>query len=194
MKTFGLTGGIGMGKSTAATILRERGVPVVDTDDLAREAVTPGQPALVEVEAAFGAGILDSDGSLRREELARIVFSDPVAREKLEAILHPRIQRLWEAQLNAWRESGDSVAAVVIPLLFETQVESRFDTVVCVACTVSGQGERLRARGWTPEQINQRNAAQMPVAEKMLRAHHVVWTEGSLDVHVRQWERLLKAA
>lgn len=193
MKTFGLTGGIGMGKSAAADILRARDVAVVDTDDLARLLVAPGQPAWAEVQVAFGSDIVGSDGQLRREELARIVFSDPVARQKLEAILHPRIRELWLAQLSTWRTEGKPVAVVVIPLLFETQAEAQFNAVVCVACSAAAQRERLAARGWSPEQIKRRNAAQLTVAEKMRRSHHVIWSEGGLDVHAQQWERILSA-
>ncbi len=182
-----------MGKSTAAQILRARGVAVVDTDDLARQVVAPGQPAVAEIRQAFGADMLGPDGQLQRAELARIVFSAPAARRQLEAILHPRIHDLWSAQLQAWRIEGKPVAAVVIPLLFETQAESSFAAVVCVACSAAAQRERLSARGWTPEQMAQRNAAQMPVAEKMQRANYVIWTEGSLDVHAQQWEHILKA-
>ncbi len=193
MKTFGLTGGIGMGKSAAADLLRARGVAVVDTDDLARRVVTPGQPALAEVQVPFGPGIVGPDGQLRREELARIIFSDPAARRKLEAILHPRIQQLWTAQLQTWRAEDKPVAVVVIPLLFETQAEVQFDSVVCVACSAATQRERLSARGWTPEQMEQRNAAQISVAEKMVRSNYVIWTEGGLDVHAQQWEHILPA-
>lgn len=180
-----------MGKSAAAQILRARNVAVVDTDDLARQVVAPGQPALAAVRQAFGADILGPDGQLRREELARIVFSNPAARQQLEAILHPRIRELWSAQLQAWRTEGKPVAVVVIPLLFETQAEASFAAVVCVACSAGAQRERLAARGWTPEQMAQRNAAQLPVAEKMQRANYVIWTEGGLDVHTQQWEHIL---
>jgi dephospho-CoA kinase len=191
MKTFGITGGIGMGKSTAAAILRERGVPVVDTDDLARQVVAPGEPALAEIQYAFGRELVAADGSLKRDQLASLVFSNPEARTKLESILHPRIQRLWETQLTAWRVEGRAVAAVVIPLLFETKVESAFDSVICLACSDATQRSRLAARGWSPDQIAQRIAAQMPVIEKMSRSDHVVWTEGEAAVTATQLERIL---
>src|ERR1035441_6505066 len=100
MKVLGLTGGVGMGKSTSAQLLRDRGVRVVDTDDLARQVVEPGQPALAEVLAVFGPEIVGPDGRLRRNELARLVFADPAARRQLEAILHPRIRVLWRAQVE----------------------------------------------------------------------------------------------
>lgn len=190
MKTFGLTGGIGMGKSTAAQWLQSRGIAVVDTDELSRAVVEPGQPALREVEEAFGRGVIGPDGQLRREELARIVFADTSARKKLETILHPRIRQLWLSQLGKWREENRAVAVVVIPLLFETGAEKEFDAVVCVACSAATQQERLRSRGWTDDSIRSRNAAQLPVDQKMERSNYVAWTEGELDVLHRQLERI----
>jgi dephospho-CoA kinase len=191
MKTFGLTGGIGMGKSTAAQLLRARGVAVVDTDDLARQVVAPGQPAWREVQEVFGKSIVSPDGQLRRDELARLVFSDPVARQKLEDILHPRIQELWSAQLTTWRDEGRALAVVVIPLLYETQAEAHFDAVICVACTAVTQQQRLLARGWTAAESAQRVAAQWPVAQKMAQADYVVWTEAGTDVHAQQLGRII---
>lgn len=190
MKVCGLTGGMGMGKSTAAEFLRSRGAQVVDTDELARQLVQPGQPALNEIQAAFGEKIVAPGGRLRRDELARVVFSDATARKKLEAILHPRIGERWLAQVEIWRQEKRALAVVVIPLLFETRAESHFDKIICVACSAPAQRERLLARGWTPEQIQQRLAAQWPVEQKFSRADFVVWTDGALDAHVRQLERI----
>lgn len=190
MKVLGLTGGIGMGKSTSVQLLRARGVPVVDTDDLARQVVEPGQPALTEVLAAFGAQFSGPDGQLRRAELARRVFADPAALRQLEAILHPRIRALWHAQVETWRAAGRPLAVVVIPLLFETKAETELDATICIACSAATQQQRLRARGWSPEQIAQRLQAQWPVERKMARADYVVWTEADLDVHAAQIERL----
>jgi dephospho-CoA kinase len=190
MKTFGITGGIGMGKSTVAAILAGRGVAVVDTDDLARQAVRRGEPALAEIRMTFGAAVFEASGELNREALADVVFRNEVARKKLEAILHPRIQQLWQAQLATWRQEGRSQAAVIIPLLFETGAESEFDTVICIACSAVVQQQRLHARGWTPDQIRHRIAAQMPVVDKLARAHRVIWNEGDLDVLARQCDRI----
>ena len=191
MKLCGLTGGVGMGKSTAARFFQERGAQLVDADDLAHLLVQPGQPALAEIQSAFGKGVVAPDGRLRRDALAEIVFADAAARKKLEAILHPRIRERWLAQLDAWRGENRPLAVVVIPLLFETQAESHFNKIVCVACSTAAQRERLLARGWTPEQIRQRIAAQMPVEQKIARADFVVWTDGALDVHARQIERII---
>ena len=191
MKVVGLTGGVGMGKSTAAQLLRSRGAAVVDTDDLARQVVEPGQPALAEVREAFGAEIVGPDGRLRRDELARRVFADPAARRRLEGILHPPIRALWRAQVQNWRTEGRPLAVVVIPLLFETKAEAELDASICVACSAATQHQRLLARGWSPEHIEQRLQAQWPVETKMARANYVVWTEAGLEVHTMQIERIL---
>ena len=181
-----------MGKSASAQLLAARGVPVVDTDDLARQVVEPGQPALAEVLQVFGPQIAGPDGRLRRDELARRVFADPSARQRLEAILHPPIRALWRAQVETWRGEGRSLAVVVIPLLFETKAEAELDTTICVACSAATQHQRLLARGWLPEQIEQRLQAQWPVETKIARADYLVWTEAGLDVHAAQIERILR--
>ena len=116
MKLFGLTGGIGMGKSAAARILMLRGVVVEDTDVLARNIVAPNQPALAEIQRTFGDEVISPEGTLRRDILARIVFSDPTARQKLEAITHPLIRSLWKEQVEKWRTMKmHKAACVVIP-------------------------------------------------------------------------------
>lgn len=203
MNLCGLTGGVGMGKSTTARLLRERGARVVDTDEIARQLVQPGQPALAEIRNFFGKEIISADGQLRRDELAKIVFADSSARKRLETILHPKIREHWLSQIEKWhatpkqsdggRNENIALAVVVIPLLFETQAESRFDKIICTACSANAQRERLLARGWTPEQIQQRNAAQMPVAEKISRSHFVIWAEGELQNHSQQLDRILTA-
>ncbi len=193
MRTFGLTGGIGMGKSTAAQLLQARGIAVIDTDDLARQVVQPDQPALEEICQTFGTELRDASGQLRREALAQIVFADPAARAKLEAITHPRITQLWRQQLLTWRTEGRAVAVVVIPLLFETKVEAEFDAVICLACSEATQQQRLAARGWSADQIRQRVAAQLPVAEKMARAHFVAWSEGAVETLAPQLARIIPA-
>ena len=180
-----------MGKSTAAELLRRRGLPVVDSDVIAREIVEPGRPVLAEVQRRFGMEIVGEDGRLRRDELARRVFADPVARRDLEALLHPRIREIWQAQLKSWRDEGTAVAVAVIPLLFEMNAQSCFDATICVACSSSTQRRRLLERGWSDAQIDQRNAAQLPVEQKLLLADYAIWTEGPLDVHEAQLGRII---
>lgn len=190
---LGLTGGVGMGKSTAAGFLLSAGVRVVDTDAIARDLTQPGQPALAEIQREFGPQMIFASGELRRGELARVVFADGVARQKLETILHPRIRAAWQRQVEAWRTDGCPLAVVVIPLLFETQAEGSFDKIACVACSPASQQERLRLRGWDSVQASQRIAAQMPVEQKIARSHYVIWTEGSMENHRRQVDKIISS-
>ena len=190
MKLFGLTGGIGMGKSTAGELLRERGVPVVDTDLIARQVVERGQPALEEIRRAFGNQFIDADGRLLRQELGRAVFADAAARRRLEAILHPRIRTIWQAQVETWRREARASGVVLIPLLFETGAKPCFDATICVACSAETQRQRLLDRGWTPDQIEQRIQAQWPIEKKIAAADFVIWTEGTVAVCAEQLERI----
>ena len=180
-----------MGKSMSATLLRQRGVNVVDTDDLARQVVEPGQPALAGVREVFGPDVVGPDGRLRRQELARRVFGNPEARRQLEEILHPPIRALWKAQLEAWRSAGSKTGVVVIPLLFETGAEREFDAIICVACSAGTQKVRLAQRGWSETEVARRLASQLPIEAKMTRSHHVIWSEGSIPVHADQLDRIL---
>ncbi len=186
MKLFGITGGIAMGKSTAGRLLRQQGVAVVDTDDLARQVVEPGQPALVEIRERFGPGVLLPGGRLNRQELARQVFALPAARADLEGLLHPRIRALWIAAAAAWRRDGRACGAVIIPLLFETGAETHFDATLCLACSPAEQGRRLRDRGWDEAQCRQRLEAQWPVERKVALSDYVVWTGTTLEAHEAQ--------
>lgn len=192
MILIGLTGGVGMGKSTTASFLERLGIPVIDTDLLARQIVEPGQPALAEIQHAFGNAVVDSAGRLRRDEVARLVFADDAKRRQLEAILHPRIRELWLAQVAAWRAEDRPMVAVVIPLLFETNAAKEFDMILCTACSTASQRRRLEARGWNTSQIEQRIAAQWPVQKKMDLSGFVIWTEPPLETHAAQVGRVVK--
>jgi dephospho-CoA kinase len=191
MKLFGITGGVGMGKSTTGALLEKRGITVADTDRIARQLVEPGQPALAEIAGVFGASVILPNGGLDRKELARRVFADAAERAKLEAILHPKIRAAWEADVKRWRASGSDRGAVIIPLLFETRAESLFDAVICVACCAASQLERLRERGWSRAEIKQRLEAQWPAEEKIARADFVIWTDSTLEAHAAQLEKVL---
>lgn len=190
MKLYGLTGGVGMGKSMAGDLLRGMGVAVIDTDVIARQVVEPGQPALQEIQEKFGETVLHPDGRFNREEVARIVFANPESRRKLEGILHPRIHAIWQKQVEQWKAEGRSAAVVTIPLLFETASASLFDATVCVACSAESQQLRLSKRGWNADQIRQRIAAQMPTPKKIALSNFVVWTDTTLEIHRAQLERI----
>jgi dephospho-CoA kinase len=188
---FGITGGIGMGKSTAGQLLKERGVSVVDTDTIAKQLTEPGRPAVEEIQRRFGPVVLSPIGGIDRAALAKIVFTDAQARADLEAILHPGIRAAWEAIVSGWNRSGVERAAVLIPLLFETGAETRFDAVICLACSEMSQVQRLRLRGWDDSQIRQRVAAQWPLERKVLRSDFMVWSDTTLDAHAAQLERVV---
>src|SRR3954463_12996724 len=188
MITVGLTGGIGMGKSTVSKLIEQRGIALIDTDVIARELVEPGQPALAEITALFGTHLLDESGRLQRGELARLVFADGKARAALERVLHPKIRQRWLAQVDVWRGEDKSLAVIVIPLLFETKAEAELDKTVCVACSTATQRARLIERGWSSAQIDQRIAAQWPVNEKISRANFLLWNEAGVDVLEAQLE------
>jgi dephospho-CoA kinase len=191
MKLIGLTGGIGMGKSVALSFLTKRGIAAIDTDVLARQVVAPGQSALNAIRSEFGDSVIDAGGQLRRADLARIVFADPAARRRLEAIVHPQIRAAWKSQVETWKRENHRICVVAIPLLFETGAEAEFNAIVCAACGEASQQLRLSARGWSREEIHQRIQSQWPVAEKMARSNYVIWTEGSLDAHEEQLDRIL---
>ena len=180
-----------MGKSTAANFFAERGLSVIDTDELARELVEPGQLAIAEIRKLFGEAMIDAEGRLRRDEMAKAVFADATKRQQLEGILHPRIREAWLARVEKCRSEGRPAAVVVIPLLFETGAEKQFTHIVCVACSSATQRSRLAGRGWNEDQIEQRIAAQWPTEKKIAAAHFVIWSEGAIEVHQAQVDRIL---
>jgi dephospho-CoA kinase len=208
-RIFGITGGAGMGKSTVGALLSHRGVAIIDTDQIARHIVEPGQPALSEIVERFGASILRPDHTLDRQALAQRVFPDAQSRADLEGILHPRIRAIWNAEVQRWRTGSARAAgngrsgepsvkapprfgAVLIPLLFETDSQSCFDATICVACSTATQTQRLTDRGWSAQQIQQRNEAQWPIEKKIAQSTYVVWTDTSLDSVGAQLDKILE--
>lgn len=182
MKLIGLTGGIASGKSTVGRLLRDAGVPVIDADVLARDAVAPGSAGLAAVTARFGAGVLASDGSLDRKALGAIVFGDDHARRALNGIVHPEVARLAAERLEALRDGGAEVAVYEVPLLFENGLDAMMDTTILVACPDDVQLRRVMARdGLDEAAARARVAAQMPVAEKRRRARVVIENDGTVD-------------
>lgn len=179
MKVLGLTGGIGSGKSMVARMFAQLGADVIDADQLAREIVEPGQPALEEIAAAFGQEILLPDGRLNRSKLAGIIFADVGARARLDAITHPKIRQRMDAEIAA-RRSGSGVLIVDIPLLYENGRTATVETVIVVWVDPETQLRRLQERdGLTLDQARQRIAAQMPLDEKRARADLVIDNSGS---------------
>lgn len=192
LKVFGLTGGIGSGKSTVATLLRDRGVPVVDADELAREAVAPGSAGLAEVLAVFGPELLGPDGALDRKRLAALVFADNSARKRLNAITHPIVRRLSQDRFAGLDAQGETLAAYDVPLLFEVGLDAVLRPVVLVAASEKTQLERVTARdGLSEADVRARIAAQLPLAEKRARADHVLENDGTRAELAAQVDELL---
>ena len=178
---YALTGGIACGKSTVGEVLVEAGAIVIDADILAREAVSPGSDGLNEVVAAFGNEVLRADGTLDREKLGQIVFADPERLASLNAILHPRIsllsaQRIAEAQ----EEPGDPVFYDAA-LLVENGMYKHFEALIVVACDPDVQRARIVARdGLSLHEADARIGSQMPIAQKVAVADHVLWNNADI--------------
>lgn len=188
MLVVALTGGIGSGKSAVSRHLESLGVPVIDADRLAREMVEPGSPALAEIRALFGEGVVDDRGGLDREVLRKTVFSNPTQRERLEAILHPRIRRAMKDWLK--RQSAP-YAVLVIPLLFEAGQRSMADRVLVVDCEETLQVERVSRRdGLTREQIKQILAAQTGRQTRLAGADDIIENNGNLQELLEATEHL----
>jgi dephospho-CoA kinase len=175
----GLTGGIASGKTTVARLFEALGVPVIDTDQLAREVVAPGQPLLARIAERFGKAILAPDGSLDRAALRSIVFADPAARAALEQMTHPAIQALLEQRSAA---AGGPYQIHVIPLLVETGAQrKRVGRVLVVDCSEELQIRRLQARdGSTLEQARNILAAQVSREARLAVADDIIVNEGEL--------------
>jgi dephospho-CoA kinase len=179
MLRVALTGGIATGKSYCLRHFAELGVPVVDADQLARDAVAPGSPGLAAVVQHFGPEVLLPDGALDRAALGRIVFEDSRERAALEAIVHPEVyRRIREWFVNLPPTSRLAIAD--IPLVFETGHNHDFDAVIVAACRPEEQVRRVMARdGLSEHDAKARLAAQWPIEEKAKRADHVIWTDRS---------------
>jgi len=192
VKVLGLTGGIGSGKSMVLSMFANLGAEVIDADQLAREVVEPGQPALEEIATAFGRDMLMPDGRLDRGKLARIIFADPVARARLNAITHPRIRERMATEM-ALRGSRPGLLIVDIPLLYENDRSDTVESVIVVWVDAKTQLRRLTERdGLTPDEARQRIAAQMPLDEKRARADLVVDNSGSRENTRRQVEAIYR--
>jgi dephospho-CoA kinase len=186
VRVLGLTGGIGSGKSQVAQMFRDLGAEVIDADQLARDVVEPGQPALQEIASTFGQEVLLPDGRLDRGALARIIFSNPAARVKLNAITHPPIRERMEAEVAA-RQSRPGLLILDIPLLYENDRMRAVEKVIVVWVDADTQEGRLRRRdGLGEEEARQRIAAQMPLDAKRDRADLVIDNSGTLEATRRQ--------
>jgi len=182
VRRVALTGGIATGKSHVRVQFESLGVPTIDSDVLAREAVAPGSTGLAAVVERFGPGVLDRDGTLDRQKLGAVVFADFEARKALEAIIHPHVRRAteeWFATLDPVRYA---FAIADIPLLYEVGRERDFDAVIVAACEPGTELRRLMDRdGLSEEDARKRIAAQLPLEEKVAQADYVIRTDGTME-------------
>ncbi len=174
-----LTGGIACGKSEVAGILSGMGVPVLDTDQVGHELLHPGHAIFEKVISVFGRDIVNSEGLIDRRRLGRIVFAGDEARERLNALLHPAIYQEAFSWLASHR-AGHSHAVVMVPLLYETAAEKKFDRVIVVAAREDLMLRRMRMRGWTDEEAKARMKAQISLREKIRRADVVIYNNEDL--------------
>ncbi len=188
MIRIGLTGSIGMGKSTSAKIFSEAGIPVNDSDAVVHDLYS-GE-AVPLVEAAFPGST--SDGKVDRQELSRKLAGDPSGFKRLEAIVHPLVRERENQFLERHRQGGADMIVLDIPLLFETGAEKRLDKIVVVSCDPQIQRERVLARqGMTEEKFNMILSRQTPDAEKRARADYVIDTGGSIDAAREQVKEII---
>ena len=180
MRRVGLTGGIASGKTTVANVFAGLGAGVIDTDNLAREVVAPGEPGLGAVREAFGSSVISNSGRLDRRALRKLVFANPEDRRRVEAILHPLIRGRTSEKLD---QLDAPYALVVVPLLFETGFETLVDRVAVVDCPRDVQMERLRARdGIDNPEAEAMLSAQANRDTRLARADDVIDNSGD-------WER-----
>ena len=185
---IGLTGGIASGKSTIADMFAAHGVPIIDTDLIAREVVQPGQPALDDIRHEFGDDVIAEDGSLDRAEMRRIVFSDEDARKRLEGITHPRIGDATRAQA---KEAGGDYQIIVVPLLVTSALKDYVDRVLVVDCDEDTQIKRLVERDSEAEgQARRMLAAQSTREERLAIADDVISNIDSVEQTQDQVDKL----
>ena len=194
---IGLTGGIASGKSTVSGMLRQMGAVVVDTDQLAREVTSPGSEALAVISRQFGPEVLNPDGSLRRDVVGKIVFSNPAQKKWLESLLHPLIRKKAEEQARAALETGVGIVVFDVPLLFESGWNEQVDSIWTVYVPPELQQQRLiRRDGYTIEDAKARIASQLPIGDKAERSDVVIDNSGDLENTQRQvavaWAQALR--
>jgi dephospho-CoA kinase len=186
---LGLTGNLGCGKSTAGRMFAERGFGRIDCDEIVRDLLVGDREVLEEIRHSFGAEVFASAGDLDRKRLGAIVFADRKRLDVLEKILHPRVSRRWRGAVAA---EPDSRWVVEIPLLFEKNLQKGIDFTICLACDRRVQLERLTQRRMTPQEADQRIAAQLPLIRKIELADFVLLNNGALSFLSDQVDWLIR--
>ncbi|HFE54076.1 MAG TPA: dephospho-CoA kinase [Bacteroidetes bacterium] len=188
----GITGAIGTGKSEVTRILRARGYPVIDADQVARRLTETSAEIREALRRRFGAGIFDEQGNLRRRELAQVVFRDPAALRDLNAIVHPGMIEEIRREMGRLASEGRSPVFVEAAVIYEAGMEGLFDVVAVVAADLSEAVRRVtRRNGLSEQEVWDRYRSQIPLEEKIRRADYVIWNNGTLWDLEREVERFL---
>lgn len=190
---IGLTGSIASGKSTVSKMLQQKGYPIVDADLVARQVVERGTDTLKKIEALFGADVIKRDGSMDREKVGALIFTDPAQRKRLNDIIHPAIRAEMLRQKNEFLAAGHQTIVMDIPLLFESKLQHFVDKILVVSVTEENQLARLMERnGLNEKDARSRIASQLPMFVKEEGADAVIYNNGSVDEAARQLEKILK--
>ena len=193
MRRLGLTGGIASGKSTVAAMLRELGFDVIFADEISRHLLEPGQAAYDEAIREFGREIVQPDGKIARKKVGAIVFADRAKLDRLNAIIHPRVEKQILEQFAEWERQRDrKVVFVEAALLVEAGYMKNLDGLIVTWCAPEQQMARLKSRGMSEEDARARIAAQMPVEEKLKLATYKIDCSGSIEETRRQVSELAK--
>ena len=182
MSVYGLTGGIGAGKSTVAKIFQESGIPVVSADDVGRQVASKGSDGLAEIIKSFGTDVLDSTGELDRRKLGTLIFNNPVRRRQLESILHPRVRDHSRELFSKLEQAGNIMVVYESALLFETQRHTEMRGVILVTANEEQRITRIRTRdGSDEEEVRKRIRAQMDEEEKRNLADYIIENDGDIQ-------------
>ena len=193
MSVYGLTGGIGAGKSTVANMFQESGIPVVLADDVGRKVAYKGSDGLAEIIRSFGPDVLDSNGELDRRKLGTLIFNDPDRRREVEAILHPRVRDQSRELFSQLEQAGNPIVVYESALLYETQRHTEMRGVILVTASEEQRIARVRSRdGSEEEAVRQRIKAQMDDEEKRGLADYIIENNGDLQVLRREVDSLIE--
>ena len=190
---IGLTGSIASGKSTVSKMLEEKGYPIIDADKVARQVVEPGSETLKKIEVLFGAEVIKQDGTMDREKVGALIFSNPAMRKQLNDIIHPAIRGEMLRQRSAFLAEGYQTIIMDIPLLFESKLQHFVDKILVVSVTEENQLARLMLRNGLSEQdAKSRISSQLPMTVKEEGADAVIYNNGTVEETALQLERILE--
>lgn len=191
MKIVGLTGGISSGKSTVSSYLKQLEIPVIDADEVARKVVEPNSQGAIEIRKVFGSDVFEEDGSLNRQKLGTLIFSNPENRQKLDDLLQPLIKIMILDEIEEYRQNGENMIILDLPLLFEKQYEELCEEIIVVYIPKELQLERLMRRNqYTKQEALSRIDSQLSIEEKRKRATVLLDNQGTIQQlyhQVEQW-------